>query len=259
MGDNINILTMKWGSLYNAEDVNCLYRQVSRHLTLPHRFICFTDDVAGLDDGITALPLPDLDLPNADTRWRKLSMFRSDLFGLSGTGFFLDLDLVVTASLDPFFAQSGDFIAIRDDDLFRPKFLRKANPARDRFLHMVGNTSVFRYKIGAHADILKAYNAAPAEIARKYEHEQQFVSDFLDKQGKLSYWPRGLCASFKNDCVGRGFTTYFKDPVCPPDASIVIFAGSPKLDEVLSGRANRWYRHIGNIDWLHSARAQNER
>lgn len=255
MGENINILTMKWGTLYTAEDVNCLYRQVSRHLSLPHRFFCFTDDASGLDSAIVALPLPDLDLPNADTRWRKLSMFREDLFGLSGTGLFLDLDLVVTADMGGFFEQQGDFIAIRDDDLFRPKLLRKVNPARDRFLHMVGNTSVFRYEIGAHADILAAYNAKPSEIAQKYEHEQQFVSDFLYKQGKLSYWPRGLCVSFKNDCVGRGLKTYLKDPVCPPGASIVIFAGSPKLDEVLCGRANRWYRHIGNIDWLHSARS----
>lgn len=258
MGDLINVLTMKWGTLYGADDVNCLYRQVSRHLSRPHRFVCFTDDASGLEDGIHALPLPDLDLPNADTRWRKLSMFRDDLFGLSGTALFLDLDLVVTGSLDPFFAQAGTFIAIRDDDLFRPKPLRKLRPQRDRFLHMVGNTSVFRYEIGAHADILTAYNAAPAEIARQYEHEQQFVSDFLNKQGKLSYWPRGLCVSFKNDCVGRGIATYLQAPACPSGASIVIFAGSPKLDEVLSGRANRWYRHIGNIDWLHSARSKNE-
>ena len=52
------ILTMKWGTLYSADDVNRLFRQVRRHLIPPHRFICFTDDARGLDPGIEAMPLP---------------------------------------------------------------------------------------------------------------------------------------------------------------------------------------------------------
>ncbi|MFD2440116.1 hypothetical protein ACFSS8_08540 [Paracoccus kondratievae] len=44
MTEPVLILTMKWGTVYGAEDVNRLYRQVARHLSRPHRFICFTDD-----------------------------------------------------------------------------------------------------------------------------------------------------------------------------------------------------------------------
>ena len=39
----------------------------------------------------------------------------------------------------------------------------------------------------------------------------------------------------------------------PPGARIVLFAGSPKMADVLAGRGGRWYRRIGNIDWLRAA------
>lgn len=255
MADPVLILSMKWGTLYDAQDVNRLAAGVRRNLHRPHRFICFTDDASGLDAGIEALPLPELGLPpgNTDTRWRKLALFRRDLAGLSGTALFLDLDLVVTGDLAPFFDLPGDFLIIRDDDLFRPKPLRRINPERDRFLHMVGNSSVFRYQVGAHGDVLDAYLADPAAAARDFEHEQQFLSAELEKRGLITYWPRGLCVSFKNDCVPRHLASYLRDPSLPKGARIVLFAGNPKMSEVFSGGGNRWYRRIGKIDWLRVA------
>lgn len=255
MSDPVLILCMKWGTLYGAADVNSLARGVRRHLARPHRFICFTDDAAGLDPGVEALPLPELDLPpgSGDTRWRKIALFNRDLGGLSGTALFLDLDLVIVGPLDPFFDQPGQVVILRDDDLFRAKPLRRLKPARDRFLHMVGNTSVFRYVVGAHGDVVDAYLADPSRAAGDYEHEQQLVSDVLNRAGTLSYWPKGWCVSFKNHCVGRGLASFLRDPACPGGARIVLFAGAPKMADVLAGKGGRWYRRIGNIDWLRRA------
>lgn len=260
MTDPVLILCMKWGTLYGARDVNNLAREVSRHLSRPHRFICLTDDAAGLDAAIETRPLPRLDLPpgSRDTRWRKLALFNRDLperlDAAPGTPtLFLDLDLVVTGGLDAFFDLPGRFCILRDDDLFRAKPLRRLNPGRDRFLHMVGNTSVFRYGLGAHPDVVDRYVAAPDESARRYEHEQQMVSDVLDGQGGMTYWPRGWCVSFKNHCVGRGLSSYLTDPACPDGARIVLFAGNPKMAEVMAGRGGRWYRRIGRVDWLRAA------
>ncbi|AGT09536.1 hypothetical protein [Paracoccus aminophilus] len=255
MSEPVLILTMKWGTLYSADDVNRLARQVRRNLARPHRFICFTDDAVGFEPGIEAFPLPELGLPpgNGDTRWRKLALFQPDLFGLQGMALFLDLDLVVVRDLSPFFELPGTFIGIRDDDLFRPKPLRKLRPTRDRFLHMVANTSVFRFTVGGFGSILQGYLAAPGEIAAQYEHEQQFVSAELDRKGQLSYWPKGWCVSFKNDCVPRHLLSYVSDPSLPETARIVVFAGSPKMDDVFSGKGGKWYRRIGKIDWLEQA------
>jgi len=256
MADPVLILTMKWGTVYGAEDVNRLYRQVRRHLARPHRFICFTDDAQGIDPGVEALPLPELGLPpgHGDTRWRKLALFRRDLGGFAGmTALFLDLDLVVVDDLSPFFDLPGRFFIIRDDDLFRAKPLRRIDPARDRFLHSVGNSSVFRYEVGAHGYVLDAYLADPKAATTNYEISQQFQSAQLAAHGDLNYWPRGWCVSFKNDCVPRHFHSYFGDPELPAGARIVLFAGSPKMEEVFAGRGHKWYRRIGNIDWLRRA------
>ena len=256
MSEIVNIICMKWGTMYGADDVNRLFRQVRRHLARPHRFVCFTDDPVGIDDGVDCQPLPELGLPegHGDTRWRKLGLFRRDLGGMTGqVALFLDLDLVVVDDLSPFFDLDGDFFIIRDDDLFRAKPLRKVNPDRDRFLHSVGNSSVFRYVVGDHSYILDAYLADPKAATEGYEISQQFQSAQLAKHGHLNYWPKGWVVSFKNDCVPRNFRSYFADPSLPDGAKIVAFAGAPKMEDVFAGRGNKWYRRIGNIDWLRAA------
>ncbi|MEL6550573.1 MAG: hypothetical protein AAFQ54_10055 [Pseudomonadota bacterium] len=252
MTSPVLILTMKWGALYGPEYVNRLARGVSQHLARPHRFICFTDDATGLDDRVEAFPLPKLGLPagNSDTRWQKLALFSKDLFGLSGTALFLDLDLVITGRLDDFFADEAPFRIIRDDSLFRPKPLRRINPARDAFLASVGNSSVFRYEIGAHSYILDTFVTDPVKAQAAYEISQQFQSAQLAAHGHLAYWPEAWCVSFKNHCVPRGLRSYLQAPTLPPDARIVVFAGSPKMDDALNGRGSRWYRRVGDVGWL---------
>lgn len=252
MAAPVNVVCMKWGSMYGPEYVNNLRAAVKRHLARPHRFVCFTDDGSGLSPDVEVMPLPELGLPEGqrDLRWRKLAVFREDLYDLKGTTLFLDLDLVVVDTLEPFFTHPGRFLIIRDDDLFRAKPLRRLNPSRDRFLHSVGNSSVFRFEIGQHRYILDAYVADPKGAAARYEISQQFQSAQLAAHGDLAYWPRGWCVSFKNDCVPRGVASYLSDPAIPAGAKIVVFAGAPKMSEVLEGGGHKWYRRIGNIDWL---------
>jgi hypothetical protein len=235
--------------------VNFLRAGVGRHLKRPFRFVCFTDDAQGLRDDVQVFPLPELGLPKGerDLRWRKLAVFRRELQNLQGATLFLDLDQVVVGALDDFFELPGRFLIIRDDDLFRAKPLRKLNAARDRFLHSVGNSSVFRFEIGAHADILDAYLADPAAATAAYENEQEFLSGQLAAQGELAYWPKGWCVSFKNDCVPRGPRSYLADPTVPDGARIVVFAGTPKMSDVLAGGGHKWYRRIGDVRWLREA------
>jgi hypothetical protein len=164
MDPRVNVICMKWGSPVRPRVREHLRRGVARHLKRPHRFVCFTDDATGTGRGrrgadrcrTWACPAGQNDL-----RWRKLAVFREQLADLQGTTLFLDLDLVVVDDLEPFFELPGRFLIIRDDDLFRPSRCAALNPERDRFLHSVGNSSVFRFEIGAHRYILDAYLADP--------------------------------------------------------------------------------------------------
>ena len=121
----------------------------------------------------------------AGASWRS---FARSCYDLHGTTLFLDLDLVIVDSIDHFFELPGRFLIIRDDDLFRPKPLRKLNPARDRFLHSVGNSSVFRYEIGQHADILDAYLADPAAATAATRSRS---SSRARSWPRIGLWPTG--------------------------------------------------------------------
>ncbi len=55
--DALHVVCVKYGKLYGPEYANKLFRGVQRFLSLPHDFVCFTDDPAGLDTGIRVLPI----------------------------------------------------------------------------------------------------------------------------------------------------------------------------------------------------------
>ena len=250
----VTVVCMKWGPYYGPEYVNRLHAGVHAHLSRPFRFVCFTDDATGLVPDVEARPLPDTGSPEtADTRWRKLALFRPDL-DLSGTVLFLDLDLVVMRSLDDFLEFPGEVCVIRDAELFRPRPSRRLfRPRREAFYQRVGNTSVFRFQAGAHADLLTRFNRDHEAVVARYRNEQEYLSDHLGQQGRLHFWPAGWCASFKHHAVPSGLRSYLADPVCPPQARILVFAGRPKMAEVVAGQGSRWYRRIGPVPWLLAA------
>ena len=56
----VNVLCMKWGTKYAADYVNTLYSMVARNMTRDFRFICLTEDGAGLHENVEVFPLPEL-------------------------------------------------------------------------------------------------------------------------------------------------------------------------------------------------------
>lgn len=251
----MNVICMKWGMLYGPEYVNRLHASVQRWLPDASRFVCFTDDAKGLKPGIETHPLPDTGAPaTADTRWRKLALFQPGLADLSGPCLFLDLDLVIVGDLSPLATLDGRFLAIRDASLFRPNRSRQLfRPQREAFYQRVANTSVFRFEAGAHPDLLSRYVEQHSSVVATYRNEQEYLSDHLHAQGALAFWPESWCVSFKNACVPPLGKNLFTDPQCPPDARIVVFAGRPKMSDVVEGRGSRWYRRIGPAPWLRQA------
>ena len=75
-----NVICIKWGDKFGAEYVNRLYKMVEKNLTLPHRFVCFTDKPEGILEGVEIRPLPALNdegLP--EKAWKKLGLFTDEL------------------------------------------------------------------------------------------------------------------------------------------------------------------------------------
>lgn len=212
--ENVNIICMKWGVKYDAANVNRLRAMVHRHLSLPHRFVCFTDDGTGIGSDVEVQSLPTVKVPPGPERcWRKLGVFAPEETGLKGLTLFLDLDLVLLDSIDCFFEHPGDFCIIRD-------WLRDGKDGR-----AVGNSSVFRFDAERHHAILESFHADAVNIAANFRCDQDWMTHYV---GQPAYWPETWCRSFKRHCLQPFPISLFKEPQCPPDTKILVFHGDPK-------------------------------
>jgi hypothetical protein len=238
----VNILCIKWGNKYGSEYVNKLYSMVSRQLSLPFRFVCLTDDPDGIREEVEVKDLPVTGFKDFDERqpwtklhgWLKLTAFVNPLYDLEGATLFLDLDIVIVGSLDVFFEPQGDFLVIKEWD--------KSDAT--------GNTSVFRFTAGAHADALEPLKQDKDKATRQVRNEQEYITQYLHRQGKLGYWPAAWCRSFKRHCLRPFPLSWFQQPRIPDDARVIIFHGRPHPDDALQGRSGKWYRKVLPTTWI---------
>ena len=231
------VLCMKWGDKYGPEYVNRLYAMVRRHLRGDFKFVCLTDSDAGIRPEVVCLPIPDLALPDGlpERGWKKLTTFEADLHGLRGTALFLDIDIVIVDDITPFFEMPGEFLIIHD---------------WKRPWRVTGNSSVYRFQLGAHADVLAKFRAESAAMRALYRNEQAYLSGVLHEQGKLQYWPADWCASFKYHSIARFPLNYFRAPSIPKDARIIVFHGVMNPPDALAGRSNGNWRHAKASPWI---------
>ena len=231
------IMCMKWGSKYGPEYVNRLYGMVSRHLQGTFRFVCLTDDDHGVRDEVQCLPIPDLALPpNIPERgWKKLTSFAANLQDLSGTALFLDIDIVIVDDITSFFELPGEFLIIHD---------------WKRPWRITGNSSVYRFELGAHTDVLAHFRSHVQEVRANFRHEQAYLSDFVHRQGKLAYWPADWCRSYKYHCVPRWPLNHFLMPTIPAGARVLVFHGVVNPPDALVGQRKRNWRHMLPAPWI---------
>lgn len=238
----VNVICTKWGSKYGPEYANTLYSMAQRHLHRPFRFVCLTDDTSGLRPEIDARPLPMVGMADFDQRlpwtfqhgWLKLLTFARPLYDLSGPTLSIDLDVVIVDSIDCFFEEPGEFLVIKEWD------------KRDE----TGNTSVYRFEAGAHADALDYFCANHQAVRGQVRNEQEFITAYLARQGKLRYWPAAWCRSFKRHCVRGLVGGWFLPPRIPEGARIIAFHGKPNPPDAIEGRSGKWYRRVLPTAWV---------
>ncbi len=235
--DHRVILCMKWGTKYGPEYVNRLYAMVRRHLSGDFQFVCLTDRNEGIRAEVQCLPIPPLNLPDGlpERGWKKLTTFTADLHGLQGAALFLDLDVVITDNIDCFFEYPGEFLIIHD---------------WKRPWRVTGNSSVYRFQLGAHVEVLAEFLATQEEVRKRFRNEQAFLSDVLHQQGRLNYWPSDWCKSYKYHCIPAWPSNYWRDPFIPAKARILIFHGVINPPDALAGRSNRFLRVVKPAQWI---------
>ncbi len=244
---SISVVCLKWGTLYGAEYVNRLYSMVSRHLSLPFRFVCFTEQAEGIRGEVEIWPLPDFDEPPEQyarhcQAWRKLALFKAGLANMQGKVLFLDLDVVVMSSIDEIFDYSPKLAII--ENWYQPGKL-------------VGQASAICFEAGQSEALLQNYLANPIKVLDAYRTEQAYITGFLGKQG-FDYFPPSWCISFKKHCMASGMRRFFSSRAREPqDAKIVVFHGRPNPPDAISGQwgkplpwYKRWYKRIQPTPWV---------
>lgn len=231
----VNVICMKWGTKYSAVDVNILHSMVKRHLTIPYRFVCLTDDITGINSEIECFDLPEISVPVEKdvSPWRKLGMFSKNIGDLRGKALFLDLDIIIIENIDCFFTFSDKFTIIEN-------WTQKGKN--------IGNSSVYCFTIGAHSDVLEYYNDNISEVTNKYSNEQIYLSL---KINDIEFWPASWCKSFKRHCIPPYIIRYFKAPSLPEKAKIIVFHGNPKPEDAIKGGffGNIW-KYIRPTKWV---------
>ncbi|MGH6923853.1 MAG: hypothetical protein ACRED5_08955 [Propylenella sp.] len=236
------VICMKWGAAYGVDYANTLYSMVSRNTARPLRFICFTDSAAGLRPEILPYPLPPIELPPSHQwkPWRKIALLNRTLADLHGPVLFFDLDVVVTGSIDPFFD-------------FKPDETYCVIENWTQMGEGIGNTSVFRLRVGAHPEVYETLLADPAALFAKYRNSQTFASRTISR---MSYWPAEWCVSFKHTLMPRWPLNFIRTTPLPVGARVVCFTGLPNPDHARDGiwPTTAWwkaaYKHVRPTPWI---------
>lgn len=228
IGETKHVICINWGTKFGAVYINRLYGMVARNITPPFVFTCFTDSREGVHPGVRCEDLPELKIDKLPTNtpgiWNKSRLWGEKLADLTGPVLFLDLDVVVVSSLDPFFSY-GD-----------PDRVVMARNQTTPF-EALGQTSLFRFPVGKLQPLQMAFNAAPQAIADEYRFEQRFVTK--NAPGGPEFFPRSWVLHFRQDCRRSFPFNYFLPPKLPASAKVVIFPRGLRPDNAILGQYHR--------------------
>lgn len=212
----INFCCVIYGNKYKVVYVQHLYNMIKRHLTVPYKFICFTDHVKIHKQIEGDIEFRKFNKHNLQGWWNKLQLFNPET-GLDGTNFYLDLDVVITENIDCF-ATYGDedtFGIIRD--FGQPK--------------MFYNSSVMKWNNKTSEKIWKEFYDNQSKY-KKMQGDQNVVTEIMKDDKNLKVFPDEWTQSYK--WLDRSQTRFHKQKWTfeqSKTAKIAVFHGHPNPHE----------------------------
>lgn len=231
MGEEITVVCWKWHqrqyrSRFTPEHVRVLRNMVKRHLHLPHRFMCITDNPKSIDPSIETMKLWDepsgICLPiNRPNCYRRLRAFAPDAKDWLGDRILsIDLDTVILDDIT-------HLVDIPDD------FKIWGDTAKNTHY----NGGFWLLRAGTRARVWEAFDHNAPEITRAKRmvgSDQAWISHILGPNEKKWSTTDGVY-SFRNH-MSSG-----KKPL-PSDARIVFFHGQFDPWDPMVQRDNPWIR-----------------
>lgn len=231
----LSVVCWKWRpfegyrSSYTAEYVNILRRMVARHYPDPHRFVCVTDDPAGLDATIDVVPIwsdyGDMFHP-FDRRhpscYRRLKAFAPEMADVFGPRFVsIDLDCVILDDLRPLWNRPEPFVG-----------LKGSNDTKCWY-----NGSMWLMTAGARpyvwTDFDPTTSPEQAKAAGYYGSDQAWISYRLG--------PDEACWTTKDGVYSyRLHVAPVTGMPAPPGARVIIF----------NGKRDPWHPDVRPLPWV---------
>lgn len=208
-------------STFGPESVHVLRNMVRRHLKLPHRFSCITDDPTGIDSDIRIIPIwndyadvPNPSLPMGPSCYRRLKLFSAEAQTLIGERILcLDLDMVINADIT-------HLIDVKDS-LVMADGITLEKDARMHKPYCRYNGSMMLLTAGAHAKVWRMFDPSTspkiAHFAGQKGSDQGWISHIVGP-GVRTWTRADGIYSYQNHIAPFG-------GVCPQDARVVLFHG----------------------------------
>jgi hypothetical protein len=207
----MNIVCIKAGSRYKAEYVNRLYSMVARQASFPFKFFCYTEKPDGIRPEVLTRPLYYAFDP---AWWNKLWLFKplpelADDYILA-----LDLDIVITASLDFLSFYKGSFCGLRD----------WSQPEKY-------NGSMWLLKPGYRTDVWEDFIEDADAIMHRLYSDQEWLTEKIPVADDFEQIAPGKILSFRQH--------FWQKQEWQKGGAIYSFHGLPKPHEV-----------VGRVPWI---------
>ena len=232
----INVVCLYWGQKYKTEFVNVLYNMVQRHLTVPHKFIIYTDHVKmqklvkGDNVEVRKLPFHDY-----EGWWNKLTLFSPEA-NLEGDCLYFDLDVVITENIDCFATYEPDtkFVGMND-----------FNPSTKLF-----NSSIMRFNNQVMTKHVWEPYLKEKDTYMKMQGDQNVISDTIKKTDLWKSFPDEWTFSAKwfsrtNPRFHRSSWTFEYNP----GTKVAVFHGKPDPNQLADPHPHESY-NLELIKWV---------
>ena len=216
----LNFACVYYGDKYTFPYVRNLHSMVERNLTIPHRFICFTDNTViaqRKEFKNTNIEFRKFKRHDFNGWFNKLQLFSPDS-KLEGDTLYMDLDVVIMKNIDSFatIGKSKNFVGMND-----------FNPTTGLF-----NSSIMRFNNQYHSKLIwDEYIKRRSEFSSMHG-DQEIISALIKKHEDTISFPDEWTQSYKwLNREGKRYhvekMTYEQDP----NAKVCVFHGNPNPAE----------------------------
>lgn len=191
---------------YTARHVNVLRAMLARHVRIPHRLVCVTDDPSGIDPRVEVVPLWDK-CRSLGGCYNRLWVFSEEAGELFGPRFVcIDLDVVLVRDCTPLFDRSEPFV------------INAYNPGRNDRNDQHYNGGMFLMDAGARASVWTEFD--PATTPAKVQADARLIG--TDQAWIRLHLGKGEARWTRADGVYEARMVRY---ALPGDAKLVLFAG----------------------------------